>query len=77
MLGRVSDGLEALETALDAERRELMRANERRLKTYLDAARDWAASWPEVARIVRTMPLPEAHGFVTRRAEGVLPFTVS
>ena len=73
----MSDGLEAVETALDAERRELMRANERRLNTYLDAARDWAASWPEVGRIAGAMPLPEAHAFVTRRAEGVLPFTVS
>ena len=77
LLGRVADGLDAMETALDAERRELMRANERRLKTYLDAARDWATSWPEVARIVGKMPLPEAHAFVTQRAESLLPFTVS
>jgi hypothetical protein len=77
LLARAADGLEALETALDAERRELMRANERRLQTYLDAARDWAAAWPEVAQAVAGMPLLEAHAVICARAERVLPVTAS
>ena len=41
------------------------------------AARDWAAVWPEVARVATGMPLPQAHAFIAERAERVLPFTVS
>lgn len=77
LLRRALDGLEALEAALDAERRELMHANERRLQAYLDAARDWAAAWPEVSRLAGRLPLPEAHALVCERAEGLLPCGVS
>ena len=47
---RAPDGMEALESALDAERRQLMHANEQRLQSYVDAAREWASAWPGVAR---------------------------
>jgi hypothetical protein len=76
-LDRATDGREALEAALDAERRQLMHANERRLRTYLDASQGWAGAWPEVARVVAGLPLPDAHEFIARRAEGVLPFLPS
>jgi hypothetical protein len=77
LLHRAADGLEALEAALDAERRQLMHANERRLQAYLDAARDWAAAWPDVARVAAGMPLQQAHTVITARAERLLPFAVS
>lgn len=77
LLARAADGLEALESALDAERRQLMHANERRLQAYVEAARDWAAAWPGVARATAGMPLGEAHALIATRAEGVLPFEVS
>ncbi|MCP4663371.1 MAG: hypothetical protein GY856_48885 [bacterium] len=64
-----------LERALDAERRELIRANEERLAAYRRAGREWAARWPEVAAEIAQLPLPHAHRIVTARAESVLPFT--
>jgi hypothetical protein len=73
LLRHAAEGLEPLETALDAERRELMHANERRIQSYLDAARDWAATWPDVARVTANLPLLEAHAIIAGRAEGVLP----
>jgi hypothetical protein len=77
LLKHASDGLETLEAALDAERRQLMHANERRLQAYRDVALDWAAAWPDVSRAVAGMPLPQAHAYITEHAEGVLPFAVS
>ena len=77
VLRLVPEGVEALEAALDAERRQLMHANERRLEAYRTAARDWAAAWPDVARAVAGMPLPDAHAAIVARAERVLPFVVS
>ena len=62
------------EQALDGERRALIRANEERLLRYRAAAEPWAAQWPDVARRIAGLPLPEAHAVVTSSAEGVLPF---
>ena len=66
----------ALEAALDAERRTLMHANERRLSAYMAAAQDWRARWPAVAKEIVGLATREAHAIVAARAEGVLPFTV-
>ena len=77
LLRRIPEGLEPLEAALDAERRQLMHANEQRLQSYKNAARDWAGIWPSVQRTAASMPLTQAHDYLVRRAEGVLPFDVS
>ncbi|MEA2690727.1 MAG: hypothetical protein QOJ16_114 [Acidobacteriota bacterium] len=74
LLGRIAEGREILEEALDRERRELMRTNEERLARYQSAAEAWAALWPGVQRQVEGMSLLDAHHVVTSRAEGVLPF---
>lgn len=74
LLARVPEGRDALEEALDRERRALMRADEERLARYREAAEPWAALWPEVAREIAGLPLQAAHRIVTSRAEGVLPF---
>ncbi len=74
VLGTIAYGRDALEAALDAERRRLTHANEERLQRYARAAQKWAALWPVVEREVQDRPLPEAHAIVVRRAEGVLPF---
>ncbi len=63
-----------LEVALDAERRQLIHANEDRLARYMAAAEPWAQIWPEVAREIEGKPLSEAHRIVCRRAEERLPF---
>jgi len=65
---------ESLETALDAERRALIHANERRLQRYLAAAEPWAAHWPAVEAEISGLPLRQAHAVVVARAEGRLPF---
>lgn len=74
LLGRIPEGREALEEALDRERRERMRADEERLARYRNAAEAWAAAWPRVAREIEGLALEEAHRGMVSRAEGVLPF---
>jgi hypothetical protein len=74
VLASITRGLDALERALDEERRALMHANETRLRKYMDAAKAWQAAWPEVEREAAGRPLEKAHEILVRRAEGVLPF---
>ncbi|MFO0985098.1 MAG: hypothetical protein U1E76_25790 [Planctomycetota bacterium] len=76
LLGLLAEGREAVERALDAERRTLMHANEERLARYLEAARPWLARWPALEREIAGRPLLEAHDIVVRRAEGCLPFAL-
>ena len=75
LLRTVAEGIEVLEAALDAERRSLMHANERRLQSYLDASREWAAAWPELSRTAARLPLSDAHAWLCDRAVSLLPFT--
>jgi hypothetical protein len=75
LLQAVSAGTDALEVALDAERRELMHANERRLQRYLAAAGEWGVVWPEVERMVTGVPLERAHVLIVEQALRVLPFS--
>jgi hypothetical protein len=63
-----------LEETLDAERRLLIRANERRLASYRQAAERWATAWPEVEKEIRHRPLPAAHQIMVARALEFLPF---
>ena len=63
-----------LEAALDAERRSLIHANERRLATYMTAAAKWQEIWPDVERAISDLPVSRAHEIMVARAEGVLPF---
>ncbi len=74
LLRRISEGREALDEALDQERRTLIRANEARLDRYLAAARAWREIWPDVQREIEDRPLAEANAFMASRAEGILPF---
>jgi hypothetical protein len=74
LLTLVGEGREALDEALDRERRTLMRANEERLNRYQVAAESWAAAWPAVRRKIEGLALLEAHRVVTAAAEESLPF---
>lgn len=73
LLALVAKGRDALEEALDRERRALMRADEARLDRYRAAAGAWAEAWPSVSREIAGLPLPDAHRIVVARADGVLP----
>ena len=77
LLARIAEGREALEEALDRERRVLMRINEERLARYQTAAEAWAKLWPDVQRQMEDLSLFDAHRLVISRAEGVLPFEPS
>ncbi len=72
-LAAIERGRDALEEALDRERRELMRANEARLQGYERAAAPWAAAWTKVQREVDAMPLLAAHRVLCERAAPMLP----
>lgn len=76
VLGCVKQGRAALEAALDAERRQLIRANEERLARYMEAAKSWADAWPDLSRRMKGLSLPEAHEVMVLRAENLLPFVV-
>jgi len=75
-LAAIEQGREALEAALDAERRQLIRANEERLARYMEASKPWAAAWPDLSRQMERLALPDAHQLMVQRAEMVLPFLV-
>ena len=76
LLATIAEGLESVEAALDAERRQLMHANERRLAAYMTAAAKWQAAWPEISRSLDGKPLSAAHQEMIRRAVDFLPVTV-
>jgi len=73
-LRAATGGRESLETALDRERRRLMRANEIRLERYERAAAGWAAIWPRVNRQNSNLPLSISYRNLIAAAEGVLPY---
>ena len=75
-LAAAGAGIDALETALDVERRALIHANERRLNRYLQAASAWTAVWPKLSKEIADLSLPESHRIVVQRAAGILPFEV-
>ncbi len=76
VLNYVSRGREALETALDAERRKLMHANEGRLEDYMNAAGPWADAWPETQAVMAGLPLGQAHEVMADHAQTYLPFSL-
>ena len=66
-------GLARLEEALDAERRDLIHANERRLTRYREAAQAWGAAWPSVEKEISRLALKSAHEIVVAHALELLP----
>ena len=75
VLDSIDLGREALESALDQERRVLMKTNEERLARYERAARAWLELWPQLSRQVAQLPLLEAHERIVHAAEQVLPYS--
>jgi hypothetical protein len=74
LLAHVASGRDAVERALDEERRTLIRTNEERLTRYLQASREWASIWPGLAKRLVDLGLEEAHEIMVSRAEEVLPY---
>lgn len=76
LLGRIKEGVQHLEEALDAERRELIHINESRLKKYINASEKWLNMWPKTQEEIKKLNLLDAHRIIIDRANGVLPFCV-
>lgn len=76
LLQAVKQGQEALEQALDAERRQLIHANEQRLHKYMEAAQPWQTAWPGLLRQIRGLPFAKAHELMCEQAERLLPNSV-
>lgn len=72
-LRAITLGRDALEEALDRERRCLMRADEDRLNAYMTAASPWADAWPATQRLIAGLPLEQAHARMVDQAAGLLP----
>ncbi len=76
LLAHLNASRDAIETALDAERRQLMRRYEARLDAYMKAAQDWYANWPQLSRELDALPLLQAHEIMVKRASELLPTRV-
>jgi hypothetical protein len=72
----VRKGRGRLEAALDAERRHLIHANERRLARFGQAAEKWKAHWPALAAQLQALPLTKAHRIIIGSAKALLPTEV-
>lgn len=68
-----SKGREALENALDKERREFMRADEMRLAKFAEAAAKWQAAWPKIIRKTESLSLLRTHKILVDSAFDLLP----
>ena len=75
LLKEYAQGKEKLEELLDAEKRSLIHANERRLAHYMKAAEKWAALWPSLNKGIADKGLYKAHNTIVQRAMDILPFT--
>lgn len=73
LLAIIKEGRDRLETALDAERRGMMRANEQRLAGFEEAARRWLDRWPAIMPQTQGLSLSQAHRTITATAENFLP----
>lgn len=76
VLAKIAEGRDALEAALDAERRSLMRINEERLARYSAAVEPWQSAWPALSRRIADLPLREAHQVLVESALPLLPQAV-
>jgi len=74
VLAEAGKDIQVLESALDAERRQLMHKNEDRLIRYMEASEKWKNIWFEVDKEIEGMGLKKAHSIIVKKAEGVLPF---
>lgn len=76
MLKKIAEGRDAIEQALDAERRALIHTNEERLKAYIEAAQKWLDIWPDIQKKVYSLSLVNTHKTIIDEAQNVLPFSL-
>ena len=66
-LKKISAGRQTLEEALDAERRIGLHKHEKRLQSYMEAAQNWLAIWPNLQKEISACSLLEAHKIIISR----------
>lgn len=77
LLAVISKGnRECLEAALDAERRELIHRNEKRLAKFEKSARCWRKQWSKLTQKTMDLPLHKAHAILVKEAVKYLPRNV-
>ena len=76
VLAMIKEGRDCLEAALDAERRDMIHANERRLARFQEASSRWLDQWPAIIRQTRNLPLSQAHHNIVKAAEPLLPMSL-
>lgn len=64
---------DALEAALDRERRKFMRANEQRLEAMQALMEPWRQSWSRLQKAIKGLSLLEAHHVIVEEAHELLP----
>lgn len=76
VLAMIKEGRDCLEAALDAERRDMIHANERRLARFQEAADGWLAQWPDILRQTQGLSLSQTHRMMIKEAETILPMSL-
>lgn len=76
LLARISSDRECLEAALDAERRNLIHINEKRLAHFEKSASRWRKRWADMARTILDLPLRQSHSILVKEAKKYLPCSV-
>jgi hypothetical protein len=76
LLASSSRGRDVLETALDAERRAMIRANEERLAAYRAAAHGLERAWPDLSAKMDRLTLLDAHRAFVAAASPILPSVI-
>jgi hypothetical protein len=73
LLAQIGEDRRTAAAALDAEKLDLILANEERLAKFASAAQRWRDAWPDLDARLAGQPLPAAHAAVLAAARGVLP----
>lgn len=76
VLAVIKDGRDRLEAMLDAERRDMIHANERRLARFFEASLRWQEQWSNIIRQTEGLPLSQAHDIIIKAAETFLPMSL-
>lgn len=66
-------GEDALAAALDTEKRQYIKENERRLDMFERASAQWAHQWPTLSKSIQGLTLTDAHHQLVQTAQNILP----
>lgn len=76
LLKDCSNGVEAIEIALDAERRTMIKEDALRMQKYFKASEDWRQQWSNIEKKIISLNLLDTHNILVEQALNYLPFAV-